>query len=119
MSDQELLMLAAKAVGLRFAINGDDLPGYIAVNSGDWRNGWTFWNPLASDGDALRLAVKLGLSIGPHPKLPIVECSKFPTKAREVVDFNEVCGSDAYAAWRRAIVRVAAAIGESMPTRRA
>lgn len=91
-TDRELLELAAKAVGLRFAINGDDLPGYVAVAGDDWRYGWTHWNPLTNDGDALRLALKLGM-------------------ASERGPFDGEFYAHAVPPTRRAIVRAAAEIG--------
>jgi hypothetical protein len=55
MKDRELLELAAKACG------------WVGVPD-KWRNICssgrnTEWNPLTDDGDALRLAVKLGLAL--------------------------------------------------------
>src|SRR5574337_1719468 len=68
-SDRELLELAAKAAGLRIdksKLNGGptpntgfDLAGNVVL---DWHNGTT-WNPLTHDGDALRLAVEMGLEL--------------------------------------------------------
>jgi hypothetical protein len=60
MTDREYLLLAAKAAGIEFAWN-DGQCGYPAV-AGTLFDGvqWLIsWNPLADDGDALRLAVKL------------------------------------------------------------
>jgi hypothetical protein len=72
------------------------------------------WNPLVSDGDALRLAVKLGLGL-----------MFIPTNARGDEPFTNVCrsvsedklvdcyeehGSDPFAATRRCIVRAAASL---------
>ena len=53
-TDRELLELAAKAAGYEYAKHG----GYIVVDGIPGN-----WNPLTDDGDALRLAVKLRLSI--------------------------------------------------------
>lgn len=54
-SDREMLMLAAKAAGIaldyKTMFGGDREPCYF---NGDR---WVFWNPLADDGDAFRLAV--------------------------------------------------------------
>jgi hypothetical protein len=62
MTDKELLELAAKAAGYKVWIrcNGK------VLHSDIWKNSnieWTPWNPLTDDGDALRLAVKLGLDV--------------------------------------------------------
>ena len=63
MNDKELLKFAAKAAGIELT--------YIPQDTGEWadyRNehgGETPWNPLTDDGDALRLAVKLGFVVQP------------------------------------------------------
>ena len=100
MTDRELLELAAKAAGIE-VIGGAGDEGVLLFNG-------SIWNPLTDDGDALRLAVKLGLivfcdigthtSIADHPTLD--DCP------------DEEHGTDPYAATRRAIVRAAAAIGK-------
>ena len=56
MTDRELLALAAKAAGIQYTIseNGAFL---IAPYTNPLAK--VSWNPLQSDGDALRLAVKL------------------------------------------------------------
>ena len=106
-TDKELLELASKATGLQFAINGDDLPGYVCASDGDWRNGWCYWNPLLQDADAFRLAVKLGIDVYLRPAFGHV------TASLHVAAALEEYGADPYAATRRAIVRAAAAIGET------
>lgn len=100
MSDRELLEMAAKAAGPD--VFGE--PGsYFRRCAGAAVTGW---NPLTDDGDALRLAVALGL---------VVDCSR-PSAAlpftRHSYDLSE--GGNSPAATRRAIVRAAAAIGEAM-----
>ena len=102
-TDRELLELAAKAAGLRFAINGDDLPGYVAVAGDDWRYGWTHWNPLTDDGDALRLAVKLELRLD-------LRHSTNEVSAFGLSRIDEGA-KDPYEATRRAITRAAAELG--------
>ena len=105
MSDRELLELAAKAGGY----------GY-----GEWtRHGIVFaakdavWNPLTDDGDALRLAVKLEISINPFAGKTVVTHTVDNTRRGpyEKWDCND---DDPYAATRRAIVRAAAKIGRNM-----
>lgn len=105
-TDRELLELAAKAAGYTiFRVHED---GRFVVWDGE-RSHWD-WNPLANDGDALRLAVKLNL-----------EVVQFTTTVRVgglemgSDDCHEEKGSDPYAATRRAIVRAAAEIGRTMP----
>ena len=99
MTDREYLELAAKAAGYDYLWNIDSLlirglPGR--------------WNPLTNDGDALRLAVKLGLLIDTQYNNGVgVGSASF----EEVWESTSV---EPYAATRRAIVRAAAEIGRSM-----
>jgi hypothetical protein len=102
MSDKELLELAAKAAGAIKGLNGYMEPCLFIGRSEVGIN----WNPLTDDGDALRLAVKLGLNPRPCALDGTAECSGM----YEVHHFGEVC--DQYAAMRRAIVRAAAEIGK-------
>ena len=56
-TDRELLELAAKAAGIEY-----DFICPTGVHCGDASTMRDyFWNPLTSDGDALRLAVKLDI----------------------------------------------------------
>lgn len=80
MTNKELLELAAKADGL----------GKRVAELG-------LWNPIDSDGDALRLAVHLGIDI-----------------AKVQAKFYDKSSTDPYAATRRAIVRAAAEIGRDL-----
>lgn len=57
--DRELLELAAKAAGMTIVARRED--GALGL---DEICSW--WNPLADDGDALRLAVKLRISIAEY-----------------------------------------------------
>jgi hypothetical protein len=98
MTDRELLELAAKAAGYEYLWNIDSL----LIRGLESR-----WNPIADDGDALRLAVKLNLVVlsdrsGISAAHGMYQCAK------------EVHGDDPYAATRRAIVRAAAEIGRNM-----
>jgi hypothetical protein len=107
-TDRELLELAAKAAGhaihaARQADRDRDYPEKIGL----WLpNESTCWNPLSDDGHALRLAVKLGLVIFIDGRFTSVANGVWAIK-----DAYEEHASDPYAATRRAIVRVAAAIG--------
>jgi hypothetical protein len=114
-TDRQLLELAAKAAGLR--IDKSPYNGGGAGNTGfdvcgnavlDWHNGKT-WNPLTSDGDALRLAVKLQLlvDVADHNHETVVIWADGPFDG-----VREPHETDPYAATRRAIVRAAAAIAE-------
>jgi hypothetical protein len=103
MTDKKLLELAAKAAGITWIRDYKDGPMKVMM---------TFtreWNPLTDDGDALRLAVRLKLTISIRDDdVRVYECAEnFRRKRRE---FNE---NDPYAATRRAIVRAAAEIGKT------
>lgn len=74
------------------------------------------WRPLIDDGDAMRLAVKLGMSIEVHydesqpkPWLRVVFAG-----GRWEHAMVEEYARDPYAATRRAILRAAAEIGKAM-----
>ncbi len=94
MTDKELLELAAKAAGV---IHPEVLANHLASG----------WNPLADDGDALRLAVKLEIHITNSKTYAWAS-----TLQRTATEYIE---SDPCAATRRAIVRAAAEIGRTMP----
>ena len=108
MTDRELLELAAKAAGLEFMweefrYSGLALEGRPRARvSGDMA--FTLWYPLTDDGDALRLAVKLGIH------LTNSDTAAWATHL--TVTAVEPIGNDPYAATRRAIVRAAAEIGK-------
>ena len=84
MNDKKLLELAAKAAGINYKLGSH---GAILEIFPD---GHAEWNPLTDDGDALRLAHKLGL---------LSDVQVWPITLDET---------------RRAIVRAAAEIGRSM-----
>jgi hypothetical protein len=86
MTDRELLEKAAKAAGYTIVMSVYQ-PGHLFLREGDHEN--RLWNPLTDDGDALRLAVKLGITVCRQTWFP-----------------------DPYAVTRRAIVRAAAALVE-------
>ena len=104
MTDRELLELAAKAAGL---IIVGSIPSML--HDDDWlettENGPDmFWNPLQNDGDALRLAVKLNMTLtGGIARSDAGEFTEF-----------DLLDTDKNLATRRAIVRAAAEIGRSM-----
>lgn len=118
MTDHEMLELAAKAAGLNYdhrygIVFGEDDCGNATEDG---------WNPLLDDGDALRLAVKLGLHVMQYPIYDEPKHSAIAKKSARLLDDTcvdmcvgiEVYGSDPYAATRRAIVRAAAEIGQQM-----
>ena len=105
-TDRELLELAAKAAGIDPVIRVEADGLVIGPNS---RRRW--WSPLADDGDALRLAVNLRIDItffNGFGEVHAEHCDGSP-------QCNEDYSDDMHATTRRAIVRVAAAIGETMP----
>ena len=103
MTDRELLELAAKASG--------ELTASWYGNDAYFDGVLSRWNPLTDDGAALRLAVVLNMGIS----IPV-----FNKHRADVISFRHPLanaieeGNDPYATTRRAIVRVAAAIGEQM-----
>jgi hypothetical protein len=101
MTDRELLELAAKAAGIYLAFGGPD--GDMARRTDTWDN----WNPLTDDGDALRLAVKLGMDVCFGANYVIVRGFVHSPLVNNA--------NDPYAATRRAIVITAAEIGKAMP----
>ena len=102
MTDKELLKLAAMAAGMVVTEHPRDGLGRV------WADGLA-WNPLTDDGDALRLAVKLGLGVRNDIYTDTVHVSCFEIDPIEV-PYNQ----DMFAATRRAIVRAAAEIGKGM-----
>ena len=104
MTDKELLELAAKAAGIEIVDWYGDR--YTARKIGD---GLLFsFNPLTDDGDALRLAVSLCLTVEVGKELGASSEAYFflPLDANPIAH-----GDDPYAATRRAIVFAAAEIG--------
>ncbi len=96
MTDRELLELAARAAGIDLDWDvPPKSPPWRMTGEGEDRGPAAQWNPLTDDGDALRLAVKLGLD-GDFVTLMI----------------SSKHDGDPYAATRRAIVRAAAEIGK-------
>jgi hypothetical protein len=102
MTDRELLELAAKAAGLIVITDAKDRGLWIAGLEDEW-------NPLTDDGDAFRLAVKLGIKFSIKNGATWLERVIGPGQVQW--DYEQHDG-DPYAATRRAIVRAAAQIGE-------
>lgn len=109
-TDKELLTYAAKAAFNRRVFFEYNDNGFDSAIHKSWleeiESGIFFpWNPLANDGDALRLAVKLEM------KINCMELSQF-----QVSTYDEK-GNPTYtddSCVRRAIVRAAAEIGRNM-----
>ena len=113
MTDKELLELAAKAASYKL-VQGNGIPQerdlYIESFDADGFVSYPHWNPLEKDGDALRLAVKLQMHmiIGEY-----IVYVRWMGCSQEIVE-RATMGYSIEEATRRAIVRAAAAIGESM-----
>jgi hypothetical protein len=110
-TDRELLELAAKAAGILPLPDGKELDaapdgGLMICGGGEVK----YWNPLTDDGVALRLAVKLRLTIMQLSSNEEVLVSSY-SGSIEAYEFHL---SDPCAATRRAIVRAAAEIGMGM-----
>ena len=113
MVDQELLELAARAAGLNVkaqSVNADDRWIGLIVGEKHTRER-KFWNPLTDDGDALRLAVMLKLSLYINHA---VRVDYYIPNMLPQVPLYEPLEPDVCASTRRAIVRAAAAIGNTM-----
>jgi hypothetical protein len=100
MNDNELLRLSAKAIGFELEYRrGSDAFYYDDPDSGRER-----WDPLSDDGQALRLAIKLGTCI-----VFMEECdsvvAEHSAQGVMIVEAMDDYGT------RRAIVRAAAEIG--------
>jgi hypothetical protein len=117
-TDRELLELAAKAAG----IEGE----YVVWRLMGMKEGIRKpsdktsipWNSLTNDGNALRLAVNLGLDVcidkPPVAGEPYTQAIGFVGDGKEMENAVELHNSDPYAATRRAITRAAAQIGKEM-----
>ena len=110
MTDRDLLEFAAKAAGMDVSFIG---PLGVYTRATDTQA----WNPLTDDGDALRLAVKLGLEVcidiryEYEPRTHVIGfCNDVGAGTLDAIEVH----GDPYAATRRAIVRAAAEIGRSM-----
>lgn len=106
-TDRELMELAAKAAGIEVwgaSPLGENYGLRIAGLEP------TNWNPLADDGDALRLAVHLEFDLMLYGDC---KSAHHGLGARMA---GEPSLPDPYAATRRAIVRAAAAIASASPT---
>lgn len=115
--DRALLEAAAKAAGLEldYSIRPDGKAFYhsdrnaMALADGGW------FAPLTDDGDALRLAVKLGIDVMQDAEVSEVHTNYCLPDIGHHVGYNtiEEYRDDPAAATRRAIVRAAAAMAKS------
>lgn len=111
MTDRELLECAAHAVGFTVIEGGEKLINPLGLyrdSDGTFYEAtvmdWHTWSPCDDDGDAMRLAVKLGIGTIHHQGWGQV----MHPRLGERIDFNHE--HDPLAATRRAIVRAAAAL---------
>lgn len=104
MSDRELLELAAKAAEMDYLVW---TPGSSPIVPAEKRIGGRMaWNPIHNDGDALRLAIKVGLLIDGAS-----QCAR--PLPDELGWFDGNPSDDDASATRRAIVRAAAEIAKA------
>ena len=103
MTDRELIELAAKSAGYTV------LDGWSEIVVQKHENNLYphAWNPISDDGDAFRLAVKLGLSINLRHCQVLIEDSRIDS-------IWQTHDGDELSATRRAIVRAAAEIGKTI-----
>lgn len=101
MTDKELLQYAAKAAGIE--VEWSDITECF------WGDGDS-WIPLDDDGDALRLAVKLRMTVDVNHFFNKAEVRVYSGKSMFML--VEESDDNIYTATRRAIVRAAAAIGK-------
>lgn len=115
MTDRELLELAARAAGVKVPEQGpwsgvDPMFGGVYTLNMDGTKFESKWNPLTDDGEALRLAVKLQISVTQN--IIRVEASTIQLTLDRVFIHEDTLNQDANIATRRAIVRAAAEIGK-------
>lgn len=113
MTDRELLELAAKAAGIKGSyVSLDEYPDWMTVHDGEgvYYTSSKAWNPLTNDGDALRLAVKLGIDLEWRNDGRVAAYRHANANGYCFTAF-ESSREERDAATRRAIVRAAAEIG--------
>ena len=118
MTDYELLELAAKAAGIEIHESDDGTlqkrPIWAVTHFVCGQPyGESQWNPLTDDGDALRLAVKLGLDLEWRSDDRVAAYRHANANGSCFTAF-ESSREDRAASTRRAIVRAAAEIGKGM-----
>lgn len=115
MTDRELLELAAKAARLElFSWYAGDEENSEGILYNDENDCTTYWNPLLCDGDAMRLAVRVGVCLFIAGGGMFV--ARWHSESQGLKGASEpVAGKsheDRCAAVRRAIVRAAAEIAQ-------
>ncbi len=120
-TEREMLVLAAKAAGIPIKPCTCSNPNYPFAHDEAASGKCGHWNPLVSDGDALRLAGKLRLTVVVWSDGECVSAAKTtpdgaPSSSASGWQAESTrTNGDIASATRRAIVRAAAEIGESMP----
>ena len=110
-NDRELLELAAKAAGYKLGKVDAYVDDRGKIRPAYWNETEKiYWNPLTDDGDALRLAVKLGLDVRAGLYTNTIVVDSFEIEDAIEIGYDD----DPYAATRRAIVIAAAEIGRAM-----
>lgn len=114
MTDRELLEAAAKAAGMSRTYYEYEFTGDVGMMDDDPDG--VVWNPLTDDGDALRLAVKLGLAVAVNNpsfiEVAIIKNGEVKTLIRHQ-EAGKDWNYDPYITTRRAIVHAAAEIGRN------
>ena len=100
MTDRELIELAAKAAGIEY--DEDIYADGLYTKAG-------FWNPLTSDADAFRMAVRLEISVSQFHSSVTADAFRLPVRA---MTERVTIASERQEATRRAITRAAAEIAE-------
>lgn len=109
MTDNELLYQAARASGQILCDEWDAGAKGILIGTG--AGDLEVWNPLADDGDALRLAVTCFIGVE-HARDYVVANGPQGDVSEDCSDVGSVSRA---ASLRRAIVRAAAEIGSRLP----
>jgi hypothetical protein len=107
--DPELLELAAKAAGIEGRYFDSDNP----IHRGIYQARGEYWNPLISDSEAFRLAVKLEIEVYQGDDEGPCAFAGYCGRTQRQRFVIEPHGDDACAATRRAIVRAAAELGKT------
>jgi hypothetical protein len=122
MNDRELLEAAAKAAGIKVLCFVDQVTDcrspHYGVPAIQISKSWDTWNPLADDGDALRLAVTLEMNITRFANYSVRVIGRCPTHGTpgEYINDQQEIRLDPFAATRRAIVRAAALVADAQVT---
>lgn len=107
MNDREMLEWAAKAAGLKeYGWMADTLTHVV-------NNQFVFWEPLTDDGDALRLANRLCMSVSTGPCEATANTISGALRGQFFKE--DTVNQDHDHAVRRAIVRAAAELGKAKP----